>query len=512
MAGKPKCRYSQEAFQNTVAACKSGDMMVREAAKIFGVPRSTLHDHVSGKHTSIGSGGPTTLALKDEQEIVVTCQILAEMGFGLTRQIVERVVRDYVQENGITTPFPDDIPGKDWWHRFKKRWPCLTERKPQHLSKRRAEAANESTITTFFDNMEKAFTENGLDPSNPTNAQRIWNCDETAFCMSSTSGKLLCKRGVNALHEVGGGSGREYTTVHVCCSANGERLPPFILYKGKNLYQRWMQGGPAGAVYGVSELGWMDACNFLSWFLKLVCPAVSHLTSTGPVFLFMDGHHSHISLQLIRAARENNVQLFCLPPNCTHVLQPLDVGVFAPLKRTWAHILKKWKLESKAQNVSKEVFPSLLCQLWEQSFTPKQCQSGFQASGIFPLSREAVLTKLRPSQPFEPRQGSQGDIRTVTCDNCGHSVSASPLIRTNLRTYFTGVLAIEKQPSRARSNTRIRIEGEVITTDEFLQYLEGDKRGRNHRSKPSSASMDRGADENPSESEGTFSWFMFCGD
>ena len=99
--------------------------MVREAAKFF-VPRSTLHAHVSGKHTSIGSGGPTTLALKDEQEIVFTCHILGEMEFRLTRQVVDRVVRDYVQENGITTPFADDIPGKGWWHRFKERWSCLT--------------------------------------------------------------------------------------------------------------------------------------------------------------------------------------------------------------------------------------------------------------------------------------------------------------------------------------------------------------------------------------------------
>ena len=189
MACKSKCRYCQKAFQNALEAC---------------------------------SGGPTALALKDEQEIVLTCQVLAEMGFGLTRQVVERVVRDYIQENGITTPFPDSVPGTDWWHCFKKQWPCLTD---------------------------------------------------------------------------------------------------------------------AGAVHGVSESGWIDACNFLSWILKLVCLAVSHLASTGPVFLFMDGHHSHISLPLIRAVRENNVQLFCLPQNCTHVLQPLDVGVFAPLKRT--HILKK---------------------------------------------------------------------------------------------------------------------------------------------------------------------------
>ena len=121
-----------------------------------------------------------------------------------------------------------------------------------------------------------------------------------------------------------------------------------------------------------------------------------------------------------------------------------------------------------------------------------------------------MLAKLGPSQPFEPTQDSQGDIRTITCNNCGHGVSASPLIRTNLRAYFTGVLAVEKQPSRTRSNTRIRIEGEVITTDEFLQYLEREKGGRDRSVKNSSARMDRG-EENLSESEGIhiISWLVF---
>ena len=98
----------------------------------------------------------------------------------------------------------------------------------------------------------------------PEVACRLWNCDETTFCTSTTSKKLLCKQGAQSLHEVGGGTGREHTTVHVCCCANGQRLLPFILYKAKNMYQEWMKGGPAGCRYGVSESGWMDGANFLS--------------------------------------------------------------------------------------------------------------------------------------------------------------------------------------------------------------------------------------------------------
>lgn len=33
---------------------------------------------------------------------------------------------------------------------------------------------------------------------------------------------------------------------------------------------------------------------------------------------------------------DNGIDLLILPPHCSHVLQPLDVGVFSPLKRALA--------------------------------------------------------------------------------------------------------------------------------------------------------------------------------
>ena len=136
MACKPKSGacYAKESLQNAVRAVQDGSS-VNAAAKDFGVPKSTLHDHVSGKYKRIGSGGRTVLALQDEQEIVLSCQALAEMGFGITRSLVETVIADYIREKSIPNPFVNGIPGRDWWKRFMKRWLALRERKPQHLSK-----------------------------------------------------------------------------------------------------------------------------------------------------------------------------------------------------------------------------------------------------------------------------------------------------------------------------------------------------------------------------------------
>lgn len=190
----------------------------------------------------------------------------------------------------------------------------------------------------------------------PDLAARLWNADETGFCTSVACQKVLARRGAREVQETSGGSGREYHTVLEAGAADGTRLPPFILYKGCNLYLRWTGGGPAGAVYGCSDSGWMEAGNFYSWFEKLFVPAVAHLLATGPVILFVDGHHSHLTLQLVQYAKSKGVHLFCLPPHVKHIMQPLDVGVFGPVKKVWKTILKDYKLQTLGEVVTKE-FP-----------------------------------------------------------------------------------------------------------------------------------------------------------
>lgn len=205
--------------------------------------------------------------------------------------------------------------------------------------------------------MQDFIKENGLEDL-PDLASRIWNADETGFCTAVASKRVLARRGAREVHEVAGGSGREYHTVLGAASADGTKLPPYIIYKGVHLYFRWTGDGPAGALYGVSKSGWMEGDNFLEWFSRMFVPAVDHLKN-GPVVLFVDGHKSHITLSLVTKAREKGIHLYCLPPHSTHIVQPLDVGVYGPVKQEWKRILKEYKTTNMAANVTKEVFPCM---------------------------------------------------------------------------------------------------------------------------------------------------------
>ena len=149
-------------------------------------------------------------------------------------------------------------------------------------------------------------------------------------------------RGEREVQETVGGSGCKFITLLAAASADGTRLPPFIVYKAKNLWSQWTKGGPNGVMYSVSDSRWMESANFLQWFEKMFVPAVRHIT---PITLFLDGHHSHLTLRLIEIVRSNNIHLICFPPHVTHILQLLDVGVFGPLKSSWRTVIKSMRLK-----------------------------------------------------------------------------------------------------------------------------------------------------------------------
>ena len=486
---KTKTNYSEEALLAAVQAVKVQGMKRAAAARKFNVPATTLFDHISGKHTKIGAGKPTILSPAEEHEIVVTLQVLQEIGFGLTKDLVGVVICDYMKDQPMRpNPFQQGIPGHDWWWLFMKRWKSqLSIRKPQHLPTNRANAATPEVIGAWFDKFESVLRRIGLADMPPEELQHhIWNCDETGFCTAQVCQKIIAKRGDKAVQDTIGGSGREYFTILGAGSASGVRLPPYFVYKGKNLWSRWMTGGPAGSLYSVSDSGWMEGANFKQWVEKMFLPAVKHLTSKNPVLLIFDGHHSHISFELIELARKNNIHLLCLPPHTTHLLQPLDVGVFGPLKQAWKKILKEHQIETCAGTVTKEDFPGLISRLWERSFKAAHIKSGFRKTGLHPLSRDAIpVDRLTKSLPFSSQPvtatGSPASCKDTTSSTETHAIelvgtctigSTTTPIRLHLRGYFSKLLQKKRErPTRRedKSKTKPRFYGEALTLDEVAE-------------------------------------------
>jgi hypothetical protein len=48
--------------------------------------------------------------------------------------------------------------------------------------------------------------------------------------------------------------------------------------------------------------------------------------------LILDGHSSHATPEFDQFCTENKIITLCMPAHTSHLLQPLDVGCYSPLK------------------------------------------------------------------------------------------------------------------------------------------------------------------------------------
>jgi 4-hydroxybenzoate polyprenyltransferase len=124
-------------------------------------------------------------------------------------------------------------------------------------------------------------------------------------------------------------------------------MKPLIIFKGKK--RKFTDEKWDGACYDSSASGWMNTEIFNSWFKGVFIPeANSHRPEgyDGPIFLILDGHTSHTNIDLIIAARLNNIELICLPSHSSHILQPLDISIFGPLKKFWSSIVRDFEAKN----------------------------------------------------------------------------------------------------------------------------------------------------------------------
>ena len=86
-----------------------------------------------------------------------------------------------------------------------------------------------------------------------------------------------------------------------------------------------------------------------------------------------------MSYRILRKAVENGVTILKLPPHTSHVLQPLDVGVFRPAKVAWRKILDQFFKQSNFSTVGKAEFPNFIKQLHDSpdAFKKQHAVAGF---------------------------------------------------------------------------------------------------------------------------------------
>lgn len=102
----------------------------------------------------------------------------------------------------------------------------------------------------------------------------------------------------------------------------------------------------------------------------------------------MDNHESHMTIAGLDFCKNNNIEVLTLPPHTSHRLQPLDRGVFGPLKTYFDHSCKAWMLNHSGIPITIDRIAELVAEPLLKGASSMNIIAGFRSTGIWPFNRD----------------------------------------------------------------------------------------------------------------------------
>src|SRR5271169_835402 len=182
-------------------------------------------------------------------------------------------------------------------------------------------------------------------------------------------------------------------------------IAPFIILKGDKVSISWI---PSSALeldwyFAASAKGWTNNDRGFEWLTKDFDPVTREKAAGRTRLLICDGHDSHISAKFVVHCIENNICLFLLLPHSSHLLQPLDVGVFSPLKTAVTADLDRL-IRVGVTRLEKAEWVESYIRARPNAFTARNIRAGWRGARLVSLNRNRHIlpTDLSTTQTTSP--------------------------------------------------------------------------------------------------------------
>lgn len=220
---------------------------------------------------------------------------------------------------------------------------------------------------------------------------RIFNLDESGFRTNPESGLVLGPVNYQNFYVVKDGSEKESITTLVTVNAADDILPPVVVFPYVRIPMEIARNCNPEWALGRSPSGWMTGQTFFCFIGNTFIPWLKSKNVKKPVLLLIDGHKSHLTLNVCRLCKANGTILYALLPNATHIIQPLDFSVFRALKAGWTNVVEDWKRKSPDNQVlTRAKFSRLFETILNERATPQIIRNGFRKCGLFPFNLDNI--------------------------------------------------------------------------------------------------------------------------
>ncbi|KAJ3455747.1 hypothetical protein MRS44_017229 [Fusarium solani] len=372
-------------------------------------------------------GRPPTLTPVEEAGLVSYIVWLERSGFPADKRQVEEAAREIRARRGL-----DNVDfSKHWYRRFRERHLELKKSfiKAVDKSRKSFEASDIEDVKTYFENLQHIILNYRIGPS------EIWNEDECGIrlgCLAERTEVLVTRTTRSQRPEIVDPNNRESMTLIGAGNAVGDSIPPWLIFKSFPS-ESWAEiDCIPGMRFAKSESGfsnkeisleWLREFNRWSWKHSAQAqarevslgdyfgcdewmrdPYIPHLQHEKPPkthpeeekiyrLLVIDGFSGHTNFDFVMYCIQFDIIFCTLPPHSTHILQPLDLGVFQPLKN--AH-QKRLRASIRAGNLAfdRVSFVKAFTDFYVEGFSPHNIMSGFEKGGIWPPTEEPAVKRL----------------------------------------------------------------------------------------------------------------------
>ena len=214
--------------------------------------------------------------------------------------------------------------------------------------------------------------------------QHIGNMDEVPMSFDMPSRFTIDQKGSENVKITTTGSEKCCFTVVLCVTADGGKLPPFVIFKRKTIpKEQW----PKGIVVSANKKGWMTTEEMIKWLEKIWCRRRNSFFKPKSVLILVSApaHRTEEVKNKIKRYLESAV----IPGGLTKLLQPLDISVNKSFKSKIRNQWEKWMVSGyheytrggKMKKASYVEVCNWIINSWND-INPEVIKNGFKKSNV----------------------------------------------------------------------------------------------------------------------------------